>query len=95
MSRHSRRRGGWLLQQGSSPERNLYFQARLATQRGDEFVRQAENVTLAFQELTESIQELRLQVDRELSDAASTINTPSSNIGMTKPETLSTNVRGR
>ena len=40
-----------------------------------EFVRQAENVSLMFQELTASVQELRLQADRELSDAAEQMTT--------------------
>ena len=46
-----------------------------------EFVRQGQELTLAFQQMSDTIQDLRLQADKEISDVVTEINSLISDIG--------------
>ena len=60
-----------------------------------EFVRQAENVTLMLQDLSKSIQELRLQADKELSNVASDMSTLTNDIDQLNDDIISNGSVGR
>ena len=60
-----------------------------------EVIRQAENISIAFKNLSDSIQDLRLQADRELADMATQLNTLTADIDQLNDDIIANSSVGR